>query len=87
MPKEIVKKAYKNLFEKVLSGDKKFDIRLADENYNEGDILILKEIDEKINFTGRELKRKITFVLETKDCDFWKKEDVDKFGLVVLSLE
>ena len=84
---EIAKKAYTNLFEKVLSGEKKFDIRLADEEYKEGDILILKEINQNREFTGRELRKKITFVLRTKECDFWKKEDIDKYGFAVLSLE
>ena len=85
--KEIIKKTYYDSFEKVLSGEKKFDIRLADEDYEEGDILVLKEIDKERNFTGRELRKKITFVLKTKDCDFWKKGDIDKFGFAVLSLE
>jgi len=84
---EIAKKAYTNLFEKVLSGEKKFDIRLADEEYKEGDILILKEINQNREFTGRELRKKITFVLRTKECDFWKKEDIDKYGFAVLSLK
>lgn len=87
MTREIIKKTYKNLFENVLSGKKNFDVRLDDEEYKEGDVLVLKEIDENRNFTGRELRKKIIFVLRTKDCDFWKKDDINKFGFAVLSLE
>lgn len=85
--KEIIKKAHSDLFEKVLLREKKFDVRLADEEFDEGDILILKEIDGNKNFTGRELKKKITFVLRTKDCNFWNKEDINKYGFAILSLE
>ena len=84
---EIVKKCYSDLFESILIGKKKFDMRIAEEDYREGDILILKEIDKNRNFTGREISKKIGFVLKTKDCDFYKKEDIDKFGFVVLGFE
>lgn len=84
---EIIKKAYRNMFEGVLSGKKKFDLRLADIDAKEGDILVLKEIDEKRNFTGREIRKKIGFLLRTKDLRYWTKEDVEKYGYVVLGLE
>ncbi len=84
---EITKKAYRNLFEKVLSGEKNFDIRLGDLKVHKGDILILKEIDENRNPTGREIKKKIGFILRTKELPYWKDEDINKFGFVVMQLE
>ena len=84
---KIIKKAYKELFEKVLSGKKKFDLRLDDMEIEEGDILVLKEIDSERNFTGREIERQITFVVRTKDLDYWSEEEKNKKGFVVMSLE
>jgi len=84
---KIIKKTYKELFEKVLSGKKKFDLRLDDMEIEEGDILVLKEIDSERNFTGREIERQITFVVRTKDLDYWSEEEKNKKGFVVMSLE
>ena len=84
---EIIKKTYKNLFEKVLSGEKNFDVRLGDMIVSKGDILILREIDENRNLTGREIKKRVSFILRTKELDYWSKEDVNKFGFAVLQLE
>jgi hypothetical protein len=84
---EIIKKVYSEYFEKILSGEKKFEIRLADETYQIGDILILKEINKKREFTGREIRKKISYFVKTKDCDFWSKEDTEKYGFIVLGLE
>lgn len=84
----IKKKAWPELFKEILSGKKKFDLRLGDSDYKEGDILILEEWDPKTEkYTGRKIEKKIGFVLNTKDLKFWKKEDIDKFGLAVMSLD
>lgn len=85
---EIVKKIDKTLFELIRSGKKKFEVRIEDDcHFNEGDILILKEKDESGNFTGRSLRKKISFILRTKECPWWKKEDITKYGFTILSLE
>jgi hypothetical protein len=85
---EIIKKTNKQMFDLIDSRKKKFEVRIEDDcKFNEGDILILKEYDDNGNLTGRELRKKITFILRTKECDFWKKEDIDKYGFTVLSLE
>jgi len=85
---EIVKKIDKELFELILSGKKRFEVRIEDDcKFNEEDILILKEKDESGNFTGRQLRKKISFILRTKECTWWKKEDIAKHGFTVLSLE
>lgn len=84
----IKKKAWPDFFNKMLSGEKKFDIRLADFNCNQGDILILEEYDPKTNkYTGRKLEKRITYVTKTKDLKFWSEEEIEKHGFQILSLE
>lgn len=88
MTKEIVKKINKEMFELISSGKKKFEVRIEDDcKFNEGDILILKEHDSYGNLTGRELRKNIKFILRTKECGFWKKQDVEKLGFCVMSLD
>ncbi len=84
---KIIKKAYEELFEKVLSGKKKFDLRLDDMEVKEGDILVLREINSNREFTGREIEKEITFVMKTKDLGYWSEEEQNKKGFVIMSLE
>lgn len=84
----IEKKTWPELFEKVLSGEKNFDVRLADFACQAGDILVLREWDPQTkNYTGRQIEKTIGFVLKTKDLSFWPKEEVDKYGYVVMGLK
>jgi ribosomal protein S17 len=86
--KRIEKKTWPELFDKVLSGEKNFDLRLAEFECEKGDILVLKEWDPKTKqYTGRELEKEITFVIKTKDIKFWSKEEMDKLGFVVMSFK
>jgi hypothetical protein len=84
----IKKKAWPETFEAVLNGKKKFDLRLDDFPCSEGDILILEEWNPATKqYTGRKIEKKIKYVMKTKDLKFWKKEDVDRLGLQVISFE
>ena len=74
-------------FEKILTGKKNFEVRLADDNYNEGDTLILKEIDTNKDYTGRELKKEITYVTNTKNCNHWPEEEIKKYGLAIIGFK
>lgn len=84
--KIIEKKTWPDLFEKVKSRKKNFDVRLADFKCLEGDVLVLKEWDPKLNdYTGREIRRKVKFIIKTKDLEkFWSKSDVKKHGFQVI---
>ncbi|MCU0642195.1 MAG: DUF3850 domain-containing protein [archaeon] len=84
---KITKKCDSVFFDDILSGKKKFEVRLNDFECKPGDILILVEVDENRKLTGRKIEKKISYVLKTKDCKFWKKEDVDKLGFLVVSFE
>jgi len=69
--REIEKKVWPEFFEKILSGEKTFELRLADFKCKPGDILILKEYDPQTKkYTGRTIKKEITFVIKTKDLKF-----------------
>ncbi len=82
----IEKKTWPGMFQKILDGEKTFDARIADFECNPGDILVLMEWDpEKGDYTGRMLEKEVTYVLKTKDVEFWKKEDLEKHGLLVMA--
>ena len=83
----IVKKIDPGFFEDIKNGKKDFEIRIADFAVKEGDELVLVEHDENRKLTGREIVRKVKYVLRTKDCKFYKKEDIDKYGFVVMGLD
>jgi hypothetical protein len=84
----IKKKAWPKMFEAILSGKKKFDLRLDDFECNPGDTLILEEWNpETKQYTGRKQEKKVSYVMKTKELGFWKKEDIDKFGFQVISFE
>jgi len=84
----VKKKAWPEFFEKVLKGEKNFDLRLGDFNINEGDVLVLEEWDPKTKeYTGRKIEKKVKYLMRTKNLDFWTKEEIDEFGLVVISFD
>jgi len=84
----IRKKVWKEYFEKILSGTKKYELRLADFEVKEGDALVLEEWDkDKKEYTGRKLEKKVTYVLKTKDVKFWSQEEIDKYGFQIISFD
>lgn len=71
MGRVIKKKVGPEYFEKILSGQKKFELRLADFDVVEGDTLLLEEWDPKTkDYTGRSVEKNATFVIKTKDLPF-----------------
>jgi len=85
---KIEKKIWPEFFQKILNGDKKFELRLADFECNPGDILILKEWNPKTQkYTGRAIEKEITYILKTKDIKFWPKEETDKCGFQIISFK
>ena len=84
----IHKKVWSEYFEMIISGKKKFELRLADFDVNEGDILILEEWDkDKQEYTGRKVEVIATYIIKTKDQTFWSPEDVDKYGFQIVQFE
>lgn len=87
----VEKKIWSEYFDKVASGDKNFELRLADWDINIGDTLVLKEWDHsKKEYTGRELKRTVTYLIKTKGAEnwgMWSKEDIEKFGFQIIGFK
>lgn len=87
MSATIEKKILAGFFDKVASGEKTYEVRLADWECNSGDTLVLIEIDDETKQpTGRKMSRKVGFVGKTKDFVFWPQDEIDKYGYQIISL-
>ena len=85
---KIKKKVWPEYFQKILGGKKTYELRLADWECNEGDILVLQEWDpETKEYTGREIEKEVTYVGKTKNMNFWPKEDVEKYGYQIIAFK
>jgi len=86
--KKVRKKIPLEYFELIKSGKKKFEVRVADFDVSEGDILVLEEWDEKTKkYSGRSLQRKIGYTLHFTLNKFRQKKLIEKHGLYILQLE
>lgn len=56
-------KTAQSYFEDVRIGVKPFEIRYNDRKFNVGDRLLLREIDDEQQYTGRSLERTVTYIL------------------------
>lgn len=84
---KIKKKIHPQYFDKIASGEKTFELRLADWECKAGDTLVLREWDpETKQYMGREIEKKVTYVLKTKDVDLWPKEDVERYGYQIIAI-
>ena len=84
----IHKKVWQEYFEQIISGEKKFELRLADFKVNEGDTLVLEEWNkDKERYTGRKIEVVATYILKTKGQTFWPQEEVDKYGFQIIQFE
>ncbi len=85
---KIEKKILAGYFDKIMSGEKTFELRLADFDCQIGDILVLREWNpETKSFTGRTIEKKVTFIFKTKGQKFWPEKDVDKYGYQILAFK
>jgi len=83
----IHKKIWPEYFELVVSGKKRFELRLADFDVKEGDSLMLEEWDPQTKgYTGRTIEKKIDYVLKFDLDKFAQKEEVLKDGLYVIQI-
>ncbi len=82
------KKVWPEYFQKIFEGKKNYELRLADWNCQEGDILVLQEWDSKTSkFTGRAIEKEVTYVGKTKNLKFWSKEEIEKYGYQIISFK
>lgn len=84
----IHKKVLPEYFEKILSGKKKLELRLADFDVEEGDTLVLEEWDkDKKEYTGRKIEVVATYIIKTNGLTFWSQEEVEKYGFQIIQFE
>lgn len=87
----IEKKLWSEYYDRVASGKKKYELRLNDFEIAEGDTLVLREWDkEKKEYTGREIVKQVTEVSRFKLEDIYafnSKEEVDRLGIQIISME
>ena len=77
-------KTWVEYFELVENGTKSFELRKNDRNFLPGHDLLLREYDKNTEeYTGRTLKRKITYVLKGPGSEFFGL----KKGYCIMSLE
>lgn len=78
---EIRKKTWPDIFQRVLEGKKNVEVRLADFEIKEGDVLILEEYDPKTKkYTGRSLKKKVKHLNKINLTEFHTLEEIKKYG-------
>ena len=85
--KIVKKKTWPEYFELVLAGKQKFDLRVADFDIEEGDILALEEWNPQTKeYTGRKIEKKVDYILKFNLDDFGQKEEVENKGLYIVQL-
>jgi len=86
--KKIKKKIWPEFFELIKSGKKKFELRLADFDIKEGDILILEEWDPKTKeYTGRKIEVKAKYIFLFKLDEFGQEKEIKKEGVYIIQFE
>ena len=71
-------KTWPEYFQAVWSGEKTFEVRVYDRDYQVGDVLVLKEFDPKTKeYTGSALCKKVTYLIG---------EPFAKEGTVIMAL-
>ena len=86
----IKKKCWPEFFEKFCSGERKFELRLADFKLETDDILVMEEFNpETKQYTGRKASFKCKRVEHSAQnpLQFYKIEDVEKHGFWIIQLE
>ncbi|MBI5229615.1 DUF3850 domain-containing protein [Candidatus Micrarchaeota archaeon] len=84
----IEKKTWPEFFQKILDGTKTFDLRLADFDCRLGDVLVLREWDPNTKkYTGQVVEKEVAGVIKTKELGFWPQEQIEKYGLQIISFK
>lgn len=84
----IKKKTWPLYFEKVLNGEKRFDMRVADFSVQPGDTLILEEWNPATNaHTGRSIMKKVGYVGTFTLDSFGQRNALEEHGLHVIQFD
>lgn len=71
-------------FNAIISGKKRFEIRLNDRNYQEGDEVILNEFNNG-SYTGKSIRAIITYILNHDDFPDGIPQNYVVFNIKILS--
>jgi len=83
----IEKKMWPESYQKVLLGEKTYDLRLADWKVEPGDTILFREWDPATkDYTGRTMEKQVGYVGKTKDWEVWPREDIEQYGYQIISL-
>jgi len=81
----IKKKIWPKLFELISSGEKKFELRVADFDIKKGDMLILEEWDPITKqYTGKTIEKTVDYVLKFNLNDFGQEKEIKEKGLFLI---
>lgn len=86
----IKKKCWPEWFDKFLSGERTFELHLADFDLKDGDTLVFEEYNpETKEYTGRTASFRCVRVEHSAQnpLQFYKVEDVKKLGFWIIRLE
>ena len=85
----VKKKILPEYFEAIVSGKKKFELRLNDFDIAQGDTMLLEEWDAQAKqYTGRSIEKNVTYVGKFRiDNLFWPEKEIKEKGLQIISIE
>ncbi|MFH1359389.1 MAG: DUF3850 domain-containing protein [archaeon] len=84
---EVKKKVWPDYFQMILNGTKKVELRLADFDLKEGDILVLEEYEPETNtYTGRKIKKKAKSIIKFNPTRMHDLQEIRKHGFYVIEL-
>lgn len=85
---EIRKKVWPEYFQLILNGKKRVELRLADFDIKDGDVLVLEEYDpETDTYTGRRIKKKVRSVIKFNPTRMHRIEEIKKYGFYIIEME
>jgi len=80
------KKIQSKYFKAIVSGKKRFEVRLGDFKSKPGDTLTLLEQKNR-KLTGKKIECEVLYKFNTKEIEkFYPKKDIEKYGLVILAV-
>ena len=84
----IEKKCWPELFEKISTGTKNIEFRLADFELSPGDTILLREFDPKTKaYTGREKQKQCKHVTKFFPLQFYTAAQLKKHGCYLIEME
>ena len=85
--KKRYKKVWKGWFDPIVDGSKSADLRLGADEFEVGDVIVYQEWDQdKEEYTGRSIEKRVTDVRYTRHLPFWTEEQILTWGHVMISL-